>query len=227
MEPLRASRSSDNVVLNEAEYQRWQHWPVNWTAVGVGALAAFAVSVLFGLSAVALGAHELTPNYRIVDLRKAGMLLVTIGVIGSFFAFVTGGWIAGKIAGILHSEPAILHGAIVWLTAIPLIIAYTALGANGLTVGWLGGLGNAKVEAPFVRPEPLPASATEQARAGYDADWAQYRRDIAAWNAETPRVARNAALCAVSALLLGLMGAVIGGWLSSGEPMSPRYRRVA
>jgi hypothetical protein len=37
---------------------------------------------------------------------------------------------------------------------------------------------------------------------------------------------RNAALGGVTALLLGLAGAVVGGWLASGEPMSIRYRRA-
>ena len=38
-------------------------------------------------------------------------------------------------------------------------------------------------------------------------------------------MARNSALGAVTALLLGLMGAVLGGWMASGEPMTLTYRR--
>ena len=37
--------------------------------------------------------------------------------------------------------------------------------------------------------------------------------------------ARNSALGAVTALLIGLMGSLLGGWLASGEPMSLTYRR--
>jgi hypothetical protein len=55
-------------VSTEAEYQLWRHWPVNWSAVAVGALAALAISVLFGLAAIALGAHQLVPEERIVDM---------------------------------------------------------------------------------------------------------------------------------------------------------------
>jgi ABC-type sulfate transport system permease component len=37
---------------------------------------------------------------------------------------------------------------------------------------------------------------------------------------------RNTALAAVAALLLGLVGAVLGAWMSSGEPMTfTHYRR--
>jgi anti-sigma factor RsiW len=39
-------------------------------------------------------------------------------------------------------------------------------------------------------------------------------------------VARNSAVGAVTALLIGLMGSLIGGWLASGEPMSLTYRRM-
>ena len=36
---------------------------------------------------------------------------------------------------------------------------------------------------------------------------------------------RNTALVTVVALLLGLVGSVLGGWLASGEPMSLTYYR--
>src|SRR5436190_2083957 len=42
---------------------------------------------------------------------------------------------------------------------------------------------------------------------------------------EAARAFRNTALVTVTALLLGLVGAVLGGWLASGEPMSLTYYR--
>ena len=224
MEPSTVRRK--NEIQSETRYERWKHWPVNWTAVIVGALAALAVSMIVALCGTALGAYHLMPEHRLVDLRKAGFWVMAVGVFGSFFAFVLGGWIAGKIAGILHSEPAMLHGAIVWLTAVPMLALFTALGSSGYSGTWYGGLSNRDFrEVPIVRPEPLPPAASDLQRATFDADWAQYRRQVAAWNADTPRVVKTSALCAVSALLIGLLGSVIGGWMSSGEPMSVRYRR--
>jgi hypothetical protein len=44
----------------------------------------------------------------------------------------------------------------------------------------------------------------------------------------TPELAaavRNGALAAVLGLLLGLVGAVLGGWMASGEPMQVTYYR--
>jgi uncharacterized membrane protein YeaQ/YmgE (transglycosylase-associated protein family) len=43
---------------------------------------------------------------------------------------------------------------------------------------------------------------------------------------EAARVARNAALGALTAMLLGLVGAVVGGWMASGEPMTLTHYRT-
>src|SRR5215472_13778422 len=87
-------------TLDETRQERWRHWPVNWTAVWVGALAAFSMVLLFGLVGIALGAHLLGPEHRIVDLKKLSIGALIFSVCGAFFAFTIGGWVAGKIAGV-------------------------------------------------------------------------------------------------------------------------------
>lgn len=213
--------------LTEAKYERWNRWPVNWTAIGVGALTVLVVSMFVALAAVALGAHQLTPEHRLVDIKKITFSVMLIGVVGSFFSFVLGGWVAGKIAGILHSEPAMLHGSIVWLVGVPLLALFSAAGAGGYSGSWYDGFAThgSNISNPYTRPEALPATSTPQQQAAYDADWAEYRRRVAAWNADAPLVTRNAALFAATAVLIGLMGAVIGGWMACGEPMSLSYKR--
>lgn len=42
----------------------------------------------------------------------------------------------------------------------------------------------------------------------------------------TPDVVRNTALAALTTLLVGLIGAVIGGWIASGEPMTLTHHRT-
>ena len=49
----------------------------------------------------------------------------------------------------------------------------------------------------------------------------------AATGAEAAELAREAAGGGATALLIGLIGAVLGGWLGSAEPMDPRRRRIA
>jgi len=217
----------------EVEYERWHHWPVNWTATWVGALTSLAVALLFGLIGIAVGAHLLGPEHReqLVDLHKMGIWALIFSVCGAFFAFVAGGWVTGKIAGILRSEPAIMHGAIAWLLAVPVLLLVFSFGAGSLFGGWYAGLVGSPAwatpaAAPFERPEPLEANATDAQRKAYQLEMEKYRGEVHQWQLDTPRATRNSALGALTALLLGLVGSALGGWLASGEPMSLTHHRT-
>jgi hypothetical protein len=122
-------------------------------------------------------------------------------VLGAFLSFAVGGWVAGKIAGTRWSEPAMLHGALSWLVALPLLVVLLGQGAGSAFGGWYGGLMGAPAWA--VLPSAMPPSP-----------------DVAT-------IAQNEARAAVAAVLLGMMGAVIGGWMASGEPMTWTYDRRA
>jgi hypothetical protein len=218
-------------VREEVQYETWRHWPINWGAICVGALAAIAAVLIFGLIGIAVGAHLLGPEHRIVDLRKMSVAALAFSVFGAFLSFVIGGWVAGKVAGILRSEPAMLHGAIVWLSTVPALIFFAALGAGSYFGGWHAGLAGSPVwakaaDAPFMRPEAPRANATADEMERYRVALAEYQQKMKQWTEDTPKVTRNSALGAVTALLLGLMGSVIGGWMASGEPMTFTYYRT-
>jgi hypothetical protein len=172
----------------------WIRWPVAWTAIWVGALTALAVGLIIGLLGFAVGANEAAGS---VDWKKLRLISAIFAVGGAFFAFVAGGWTAARIAGIRRSEPAMLHGAIVWLVTLPLLLALAAIGVGGHWGGWYGGLGSMTPLTPGGAPDPHLAEAT-----------------------------RNNALATTVALLLGLVGSAIGGWMASGEPMTfTHYRK--
>jgi hypothetical protein len=172
----------------------WRHWPVAWGAIWIGALAALAVGLIIGLTGFAVGAHELS---RFVDWKKVRLTGLVFNIAGAFFAFVIGGWAAARVAGIRRSEPAMLHGAITWLVAVPLLLTLAASGGVAHFGGWYGGLAGVSGAAIAV-PSADPAVAA---------------------------AIRNNALAAAVALLLGLVGGVIGGWMASGEPMTLTYYR--
>lgn len=206
-------------------------WPVHWSGVWVGSLASFGAVLVFGLIGIALGAHLLGPEHRVVDLRRMAIGTLIFSVCAAFFAFVIGGWVSGKIAGIVRSETGMLHGAIVWLIATPFLVAFAAFGAGGYFGGWHAGLAGSPTWAapaglPFERPEPLGATATDAERAQYATALTEYRDRVRQWREDTPRATRNSALGALTALLLGLVGSVLGGWLASGEPMSWSYYKT-
>ena len=178
----------------ERDSESWVAWPVSWSGIWVGALAALTVGLLIGLIGFALGAQEIS---RFVDWKKVRLTALVFNVAGAFFAFVVGGWVAPRIAGIRRSEPAMLHGAIVWLVAVPMLLILATYGGGQHFGGWYGGLSGVSAASMSVLPV-----APELARA-----------------------MRDTATATVVALLIGLMGAVIGGWMASGEPMTFTYYR--
>jgi len=178
--------------------QRWEtvSWPVNWSAVWVGALAALAVGLVFGLIGTAIGAYQ---EAHIVSWRKFHFWALVLSVCGAFFAFAVGGWAAGKILGARHAETSILHGAISWLLTVPMFLVFASLGAASHFGVWYVGLAGTPVwVTPLAVADPQVALI----------------------------VARNNALGALTALLLGLVGSVVGGWMASGEPMAITYYRT-
>ena len=172
-------------------------WPVYWGAVWAGALSALALALIFGLVGTALGAHQV--GKKAVNLPDMSFWGLVFSVAGAFFSFVLAGWVASSIAGLRRAEDAALHGALTWLVALPLFLALAALGAASFFGTWYGGLAG------------TPVWATSSA-VGADPNAAA--------------VARNSAIGAVTALLVGLIGSCIGGWWASGEPMSLTYRRA-
>jgi len=181
--------------------EQWQTacWPVSWSAIWVGALTAIAVGLIIGLAGVALGAYKIGTEAHIVSWRKFQVVTLAWSVASAFFSFVVGGWAAGKVRGALHSETAILHGVIAWLVTVPILLAFAAMGSVGHLGVWYEGLQGTPVG---VAPSLVVMDPT------------------------AAMVARNAALGAFTALLVGLIGSVIGGWLASGEPMTFTYYRT-
>ncbi len=169
-------------------------WPIAWNAVWVGALAALAMALIFGLAGIAIGAHKV--GGHLANVRELGMGALIFSVCGAFFSFVIGAWVTNKLAGYRQAELAILHGGVVWLLTVPMLLVLAALGAGTFFGGWYSGLAGTP-------------------------SWAVSR----SINPDAAAVVSANALGAVAALLIGLAGSVIGGWMASGEPMSPWYRR--
>src|SRR3954468_9930056 len=63
------------------------YWPVCWSAVFVGGLAAVTAVAILGLIGVALGLHLVGVENRIVDLRKVGLMTMAFSVFSAFLAY--------------------------------------------------------------------------------------------------------------------------------------------
>jgi len=176
----------------------WTGWHLSWSSVFVGALAGLVAAVLFSLIAVAIGAHKAVDD-RILKWADLGPVTIIFSVFGAFLASVIGAWVAVKMSGARRAEPAILHGVAAWLVTMGIVLLFAALsGAHTLGGGYLGGLTPPGAPAPTTAPvDPNTAIAI-----------------------------RNAAVGSILGILIGLMGAVVGGWFASGEPMNVNYYRT-
>jgi hypothetical protein len=83
-----ATVSTSDPGLAAPASEVWVPWPVHWSGVWVGALAAL---VVFGLIGIALGLHVTVVSDRIVDYQKVSIWSVARSVLAAFFAFVIGG----------------------------------------------------------------------------------------------------------------------------------------
>lgn len=204
-------------------------WPVLWSAIFVGTLTALALVVLFGLVGLAVGAHVSGPSRVVLDWKTLAWSSLALSVCGSFFAFVAGGWVAGKIAGFLRSEPAMLHGAVVWLVVTPLLLMLASHGAGHAMGNWYGALSPSHpgwAEPKTTLAPPTSTSTTTSTSTSTTTSSTETTRTPTQAEIDAAKATRNAALGAVAALLLGLMGAVVGGWMASGEPMTFTHWRT-
>jgi len=171
---------------------RWAAWPVFWTPVLVGALAAIVAVALFGVIGTAIGASKAGAEGRITTFSGIGLGALAYAVFASFLAFVIGGWITARVGGITWAEPAMLHGAIAFLVATVGLLAMASLG-GAVYSGWYASLAPSPA-VPAAPGQPVDPNAAKAAAAG--------------------------ATAAAAAVLLGLAGSVVGGWMGSGEPMN-------
>jgi hypothetical protein len=181
-------------VRGEALGEDLRPWPVYWSAVWVAALTGIALVLVFGLLGITLGVGISTRGVRGPGLGGAIM-----SVLGAFLAFAAAGWIAGKITSTRRSEVAMLHGAIAWLVAVPILLLLAGFGSAAFFGAWYSGLAGTPV-------------------------WAT--TPVAMLSPEAAAAARMTAGAALASLLLSLVGAVVGGWMASGEPMTLTHYRT-
>jgi bacteriorhodopsin len=75
--------------------------------------------LIFGLIGSAVGATSIE---KFSSFQTISRIDVAIVICGAFFSFAAGSWVAAKITGARHSERTILHAAIAWLVATPLLV---------------------------------------------------------------------------------------------------------
>ncbi len=179
----------------------WRGWHLDWSAIWAGALAMLVAAALFSFISLAVGAQKAV-DARVLKWADVPLVTIVFSVLGAFLASALGAWIAARISGARLAEPAILHGVVAWLVLMGIVITLAAFaGAHSFVGGYLGNM----------TPPGAPAPA---GGAGAPVD---------------PNAAiaiRNAAVGSVLGILVGLMGAVVGAWIASGEPLTLAHYRT-
>ena len=190
------------VVVRRSRYwdDTWSGWHLDWGAVWVGALTMLIAAVLFSFLATAVGAQKAV-DARVLKWAEVPIVTLIFSVFGAFLASAIGAWVAGRMSGARLAEPAILHGVAAWLVVMGIVVTLAALaGAHTFAGGYLGNMTPPGAPAPTGAPvDPNAAIAI-----------------------------RNAAVGSILGILIGLMGAVVGAWIASGERLDSlaHYRKT-
>lgn len=206
---------------------------VRWGSVIAGLFGA--LSTLAGLTvlgtAIGLGAYDGASTAG-EAVRNLGLGAGIWGAISTLLAFLVGGWLAGRTAGVRNRNSGILNGSMVWFVAIPLLLFALGSGISALasTAGSVAGTaitaaGNAAGAAADQAATNPGAAATAQAGAASAIDNLQATAQVAAGQIDEQdreNAANNAGNVAWGTLLsLGLAAAasIFGGVLGSRTPL--------
>ena len=159
---------------------------VRWGAVWAGLITAIATFLLLSTAAVAIGAQAVDSGAQADD---TGMASAIVSGIIALLAFLAGGFVAGKTAGVLGRGYGALNGFLVWALGIVIILALAAFGLGSL-FGASGDLFSQYQQ--MGRPQPP------------DVDQQAVVEGI-----------RNGSIGALVAMLLPAIAATVGGLLGS------------
>ena len=106
---------------------------VSWSPVFAGVLCALTTMFLLASLGAAVGASTALDNGR--PPGAGGLWAVISGLI----AFALGGFIAGKLAHPASPGASALHGALVFMTAVPVVLWLAAQGGRTISFGGLPG----------------------------------------------------------------------------------------
>lgn len=163
-------------------------WQVRWTAVWLGALVTLLVMAILGLAASAIGNADAAAHLTTWSAYSRSALIYSIFT--ALIAGFLGGFLAVKVTHARHFEPGLLHGALVWLVVFPALLVLGAIGAGHFFGNFAMGI----VGAPAWMPADVNSAAV---------------------NPVTASAVRDVDISAMFAILMGLAGAMLGGWLAS------------
>jgi hypothetical protein len=163
---------------------RWDR--VRWGAIWAGLITAIATFLLLTTAAVAIGAVAVDAG---ADAESGSMASGIASAVIALLAFLAGGFVAGRTAGVVGRGYGALNGFLVWALGVVLILALAAMGLGSL-FGASGDLFAQYQQMGSPQPEGVDQNAVVEG-------------------------IRNGSIGAFLAMLLPAIAATVGGLLGS------------
>lgn len=139
----RGAHPDDEIQIPEAlGFQRDQ---VRWGPIFAGVMTALTSLLLLSLLGVAVGLTAVNAGAAAAQGTPppdAGRNAALWGAMAGVFAFLTGGYVAGRTAAVFDRKWGALNGAMVFVVGVPLILWLAGQGL-GAVLGSLGGFAGA------------------------------------------------------------------------------------
>jgi hypothetical protein len=184
---------------------------ISWGAIFAGTVAAVAVQLLLTLLGISIGAWVANPASGPDNMQGIGIGAGIWALASFILSLFTGGWIAGRMAGLTDKLDGLLEGFLVWSAVTALSFMFLTNTIGGILGGAAGLAGNIINTAPEAGVSPQ-ATMRDIQTAVQDP---QVRSDVQERaQAVTQDVARSTAtgsFWAFLALLLGALAASFAG----------------
>lgn len=233
MGDVRRSVSDTSVVTRDVDVvNRKPIDLVRWGPIIAGLFAALSTLAVLTVLGLAVGLSSFTPGE---DLSGFGIGAGIWAAVSALLAFAVGGFLAARTAAVSGHNNGILHGAMVWLVAIPLLLNLIGggLGAIAQTLGGaVGTATDAAGSAVGAITDPAAVQATAQAAGTQVAGGAAATVQAVVTAVTSPQAiqaatdaARNAAWSTLLALGLSAGAAILGGYLGA-RPSFPTQQTI-
>jgi hypothetical protein len=127
---------------------------VSWGAIFGGTLVALGVWAMLYSLGLALGLSTIDPGESI---RGAAIFTGIWSVLAPLVALFAGGWVAGRMSGLIDRTAGVLHGAVLWGLTIMLGIFFITSLVTGV-VGTAASLGGQAIGAGAGAAQGAPAA---------------------------------------------------------------------
>lgn len=140
-EPSAQRHSTDEIkIINTGPVRR-----ISWGAVAAGTVTALAIQVLLAMLGTGIGASTIdvvgtgeTPSATVLGSGAA-----LWWVVASLISLMAGGWVAGRLSGVVRTAEGGMHGMLTWAVAVLAMVYLVSSAAGSLVRGAAGVLGTA------------------------------------------------------------------------------------